>query len=301
VGVLALVLAFQVYGPALNGGFVWDDLALPFFAPDITPDIGRFISDLRPLLMLSFWIDFRLANDQTHAQNGDPQQVRQFAEQFHSTNVILHTLTSVLVALIMKKLLEWAGVGGRLRVAIAVLSGAVFLLHPLQTESVAYVASRSEVLSVLFYYAAFAVFLYRRAESITLWRSLAVLALFGAAIAVKEHTLTLPALLLLTDYFWGRGNLRKNRILYGMIAVIGAVGVAFVLRVLSSANTAGFRMKEMTPLDFFYTQCRVLWIYLRMFVLPFGQNIDPDVPVSHTLFEHGADPFFAPAIFGLLA
>jgi protein O-mannosyl-transferase len=294
VGVLALVLAFQVYAPALNGGFVLDDRALPFFAPDITPDIGRFVRDLRPLLMVSFWIDFRLASDATHAQNGDPEQVRQFAEQFHSTNVILHTLTSVLVALIMKKLLEWAGVGGRLRVAIAVLSGAVFLLHPLQTESVAYVASRSEVLSVLFYYAAFAVFLYRQSESITLWRSLAVLALFGAAIAVKEHTLTLPALLLLTDYFWGRGSLRKNRILYGMIAIIGAVGVAFVLRVLSSANTAGFRMKEMTPLDFFYTQCRVLWIYLRMFVLPFGQNIDPDVPVSHSLLEHGA-------IFGLLA
>jgi tetratricopeptide (TPR) repeat protein len=295
VGVLALLLVFQVYAPALNGGFVWDDLSLPFFAPDITPDIGRFVRDLRPLLMLSFWVDFRLAPDQTTAQtSGQPEVVRAFAEQFHSTNVILHTLVSTLVALIIFKLLEWAGVTVRLRAAIAVLSGAVFLLHPLQTESVAYVASRSEVLSVLFYYAAFTVFLYRRDESITLWRSLAILALFGAAIAVKEHTLTLPALLLLTDYFWGRGGLRKNRILYGLIAVAGAVGVVFVVRVLSSANTAGFRMRGMTPLDFFYTQCRVIWIYLRMFFLPFGQNIDPDVRVSHSLFEHGA-------IFGLIA
>ena len=218
----------------------------------------------------------------------------EFAEQFHTTNVILHTLTSVLAALIMKKLLEWAGVANRLGVAIAVFSGALFLLHPLQTESVAYVASRSEVLSVLFYYGAFAVFLYRRTESITLWRSLAILALFGAAVAVKEHTLTLPVLLLLTDYFWGRGGLRKNRVLYGLIAVVGAAGVGFVLYVLSYANTAGFRMKEMTPLDFFYTQCRVVWIYIRMFFLPFGQNIDPDVPVSHSLLEHGA-------ILGLIA
>ncbi len=281
-----MVLAFQVYAPALGGGFVWDDRFLPFFAPDITADIGRFLSNLRPLLMLSFWVDFRLSHDQ--------QNVAQFAEQFHTTNVILHTLTSVLAALIMKKLLEWAGVTGRLGVAIAVFSGALFLLHPLQTESVAYVASRSEVLSVLFYYAAFAVFLYRRTESITLWRSLAVLVLFGAAIAVKEHTLTLPVLLLLTDYFWGRGGLRKNGILYGLIAVVGAAGVGFVLYVLSYANTAGFRMKEMTPLDFFYTQCRVVWIYIRMFFLPFGQNIDPDVPVSHSLLEHGA-------ILGLIA
>jgi protein O-mannosyl-transferase len=291
VGVLALLLVFQVYAPALSGGFVLDDRYLPFFAPDITPHIGRFLSDLRPLLMLSFWVDFRLASGSTE---NTPEAVRQFAEQFHSTNVILHTLTSALVALILFKLLEWAGVSGRLRAAIAVLCGAIFLLHPLQTESVAYVASRSELLSVFFYYAAFAVFLYRAAESITLWRSLAVLALFGAAIAVKEHTLTLPALLLLTDYFWGRGGVRKNGILYGMIAVIGALGAGFVLFVLSHANTAGFRMKEMTPLDYFYTECRVLWIYLRMFFLPFGQNIDPDIPTSHSLFEHGA-------IFGLLA
>ncbi len=285
-GLSALFIAFQVYAPALNGGFVWDDLSLPFFAPDITPDIGRFLSNLRPLLMLSFWVDFGLAPDQ--------RNVTQFAEQFHSTNVILHTLTSALVVLIMKKLLEWAGVAGRLRLAIAVLGGMIFLLHPLQTESVAYVASRSEVLSVLFYYAAFTVFLYRTTESITLWRSLAVLVLFGAAVAVKEHTLTLPALLLLTDYFWGRGGLRKNGILYGLLAIAGAVGVVFVLRVLSTANTAGFRMAGMTPLDFFYTQCRVLWIYIRMFFLPFGQNIDPDIPVSHSLFENGA-------IFGLIA
>src|ERR1700735_1353800 len=119
VGGLALMLVVQAYAAALNGGFVWDDLPLPFFAPDITPDIGRFVRDLRPLLMLSFWVDFRLAPDQTTAQtSGQPEVVRAFAEQFHSTNVILHTLVSALVALIIFKLLEWAGVTVRLRAAI---------------------------------------------------------------------------------------------------------------------------------------------------------------------------------------
>ena len=37
VGVLALLLVFQVYAPALQGGFVLDDRYLPFFAPDIIP------------------------------------------------------------------------------------------------------------------------------------------------------------------------------------------------------------------------------------------------------------------------
>ena len=186
------------------------------------------------------------------------------------------------------------GVNVRLRAPSPCYAARFFCCIRCRPSPSAYVASRSELLSVLFYYAAFAVFLYRSTESITLWRSLAVLVLFGAAIAVKEHTLTLPALLLLTDYFWGRGNVRKNGILYGLIAVVGAAGAAFVLFVLKHANTAGFGMKDMTPLDFFYTECRVLWIYIRMFFLPFGQNIDPDIPVSRSLFEHGA-------IFGLLA
>jgi protein O-mannosyl-transferase len=283
LGLAAIVVAFQIYAPAINGYFVYDDRYLPFFAPDRTADISRFVNDLRPLLMLSFWIDYKLSPDP-----------KPNSAQFHETNVLIHSFVSILVALILWKILEWAGVTGRMRSALAIIGAALFMLHPLQTESVAYVASRSELLSVFFYYAAFAVFLYRRTESITLLRSLAVLVLFGAAIAVKEHTLTLPALLLLTDYFWGRGGLRKNGILYGLIAAVGAGGAFFVARVLRHSNSAGFSVPGMTPLDFFCTQCRVLWTYIRMFFLPYGQNIAPDVPVSHNLFEHGA-------IFGLIA
>ena len=43
----------------------------------------------------------------------------------------------------------------------------MFLLHPMQTEAVAYVASRSENLSVFFLYAALAAFVYRRSTAIT--------------------------------------------------------------------------------------------------------------------------------------
>jgi tetratricopeptide (TPR) repeat protein len=39
---------------------------------------------------------------------------------------------------------------------------------------------------------------------------------------------------------------------------------------------------------YFLTQCRVIWTYIRMYVLPVGQNVDPEVPVSRGLFDHGA-------------
>jgi len=181
-----------------------------------------------------------------------------------------------------------------MRLALAIFSGGIFLLHPLQTESVAYIASRSEVLSVLFYYSAFAIFIYSSRGGVTWLRAIAVLALFGAAAATKEHTLTLPALILLTDFFWHRGGLRKNGILYALLALACAGGAVVVWKVLRHADTAGFRMKDLSPASYLFTQCRVIWIYVRMFFVPFGQNVDPDVPISAGVLDHGA-------LFGLVA
>ena len=207
--------------------------------------------------------------------------------------MFLHFLGSVAIALVAARLLDLSGTTGRARAILSVIAGALFLLHPLQTESVAYVASRSEVLSVLLYFSAFAVFLYRRTESMTILRAMAIVVLFAAAISTKEHTLTLAALLLLADYYWGLGGIRKNGLLYGILAVAGAWGGFTVWRILKAAPTAGFQVPGLTPASYFFTQCRVIWTYVRLFFLPFGQNVDPDVAVSHSIVEHGA-------IFGLV-
>ena len=74
---------------------------------------------------------------------------------------------------------------------LALFTVFAFLLHPVQTESVAYVASRSESLSATFVLAAFAVFLYRRDEAIGWKTGAAVVLLFGAACATKEHAVAL--------------------------------------------------------------------------------------------------------------
>ena len=101
-------------------------------------------------------------------------------------------------------------------------------------------------------------------------------------------------LLLLADYYWGLGGIRKNGLLYGILAIAGAWGGFAVWRVLQGAQTAGFHVAGFTPASYFFTQCRVIWTYVRLFFLPLGQNVDPDVAVSKTVIDHGA-------IFGLAA
>jgi len=270
-----LFLVLEVYGPALNGAFVLDDRYLPFMDPGIAQaSIKGWILGLRPLLSFSYWLNYQSSGTASYA--------------YHLTNVFLHFLGSIVVGLVAAKLLTLAGTTGRERSVLSVIAGGLFLLHPMQTESVAYVASRSEVLSVLLYFSGFAVFLYRRTESITILRSLAIVGLFAAAISTKEHTLTLAALLLMADYFWGLGGIRKNWRLYGILAIAGAWGVFVVGRVLKYASTAGFNVPGLTPATYFFTQCRVVWTYVRLFFLPAGQNVDPDVAVSASLLDHGA-------------
>ena len=281
IGLGGLFLVFEAYGPALHSPFVLDDLYLLYTDPTApTIPLLRWLRFQRPLLMFSYWLNYQAGGTDPHT--------------YHTTNVLLHYFVAIVVMLIAARLLAWTGVAGRMRTALAVFAGALFLLHPLQTESVAYVASRSEVLSVLFYYSAFAVFIYSNRDSMSWLRAIAVVVLFGAAAATKEHTLTLPALILLTDFYWRRGGLKKNGVLYALLALVCVAGAAVVWKVLLSANTAGFRMKDLSPVSYFYTQCRVIWVYLRMFFLPYGQNIDPDVPVSTGLFDFGA-------IYGLVA
>jgi len=274
IGLGALFLVFEVYGPALRSPFVLDDLYLPYSEANPPHTFLGWIAFQRPLLMISYWVDYQMGA-------GDPHG-------YHTTNVLLHFFVSIVAMFIAARLLAWTGVSGRMRQALAIFAGALFLLHPLQTESVAYVASRSEVLSVLFYYSAFAVFLYSNRDSLTLLRALAIVALFGAAAATKEHTLTLPALIVLTDLFWHRGGLRKNGALYALLALACAAGGVVVWKILVASNTAGFGMADLSPASYFFTQCRVVWTYVRMFFLPFGQNVDPDIPISRGLLDHGA-------------
>jgi tetratricopeptide (TPR) repeat protein len=277
----ALFVVFEVYTPALNGPFVLDDRALPFDHPKASQfTFLNWIRGVRPLLMTSYWINYQSGGTDPYG--------------YHTLNVLLHFLGSIVITFVALRLLRLAGMTGRAHTALGLFAGALFLLHPLQTESVAYVASRSEVLSTLLYFSAFAVFLYWSGDRLRWLRALAIIVLFGAALSTKEHTLTLPVLLLLADAWWRLGGWRKNSPVYVLMGLSGAGGAVLVWRLLSHANTAGFHVAGLTPAIYFYTQCRVVWTYVRMFFLPFGQNADPDIPVSVTILEHGA-------IFGLLA
>lgn len=276
-GVLLYAL-FEVYGPALHGPFVFDDLYLPYSKPQANLIPFRAWLGVRPFLGISFWTDFQL-----WGQNTFP---------YHVTNLLLHFAASAVLYFIFRKLLEMAAVAEPKRTILAIFGALLFLLHPVQTEVAAYVASRSEALSVLFFFCALCAFLYRKSLAINWGGAALVLFFFILAVGSKEHTVTFPALLLLTDYFFNPGfsfsGIRANARLYIPIGILGVLGGAFVFHYVSRDPMIGFNIAGLGPGTYFLTECRAIWTYVQLFVFPYPLTLDHDFALSHSLMEHGA-------------
>ena len=186
----AVVLA--VYHPAWNGGQIWDDdahitrpglrswygLALIWSDPHAT-------QQYYPLLHSAFWVEEMLWGE---APLG-----------YHLVSILLHALAAVLVARVLR----------RLAVPGAYLAAAIFALHPVCVESVAWISEQKNTLSAVFYLAAALAYLKfdetRKASSYgmaCLW--------FVLGLASKTVTATLPAALLVI-FWWKRGRLSWRR------------------------------------------------------------------------------------------
>jgi tetratricopeptide (TPR) repeat protein len=152
VGAVAIV-TLLVFINCIANGWAYDDY-LHVVNPRLQSlsNIFTFLAHYRPMAEISYAMDFWL-----WGWLGD-----KVVGGFHFTNVVVHTANSVLVLLICYRILR--------NLPAAVLACLIFALHPVQTDSVAYVSGRPGLLCSLFYLAAFYLYLsYRQRPS---WKML---------------------------------------------------------------------------------------------------------------------------------
>src|SRR5437660_8022213 len=119
----------------------------------------------------------------------------------HFTNVLLHTVAAILLFLALQRMS-----GALWRSAFV---AALFAIHPLRVESVAWVAERKDVLSGVFFMLTLIAYVhYARAPSI--WRYLTVAFVLALGLMSKPMLVTLPFVLLLLDY-WPLERIRGQR------------------------------------------------------------------------------------------
>jgi Flp pilus assembly protein TadD len=119
------------------------------------------------------------------------------AAGYHATNILLHTANVVLLFLVLRRMTR--------AVWRSALVAALFAVHPLHVESVAWVTERKDVLSTFFGLLALGAYV-RYAQRPGVGRYLAVVILFALSLMAKPMLVTFPCLLLLLD-FWPLGRL----------------------------------------------------------------------------------------------
>jgi Flp pilus assembly protein TadD len=179
-------VTFLAFAPALDAGFVdYDDdiyvsanshIQHGFNATSVRWALTSFYaSNWHPLTWLSHMIDWSMW--------------RSAPAGHHAMSVLIHLAASLALYVGLERL-----TGSIIRSAIV---AALFAIHPLHVESVAWLAERKDVLCALFWFLAIAAY----ARS----RMLAVVLLGAAALMAKPMAVTLPLTLLLLDY-WPRGH-----------------------------------------------------------------------------------------------
>ncbi|MGA3179859.1 MAG: tetratricopeptide repeat protein [Verrucomicrobiota bacterium] len=139
-----------------------------------------------PLTMISLMLD-----NQLHGLH---------AGGYHLTNVLLHGASSVLLFLILRRM-----TGALWRSAFV---AAVFAIHPLRVESVAWVAERKDVLATFFFMLTLGAYVRYARHPDSPGRYLAVAGFFVTGLLCKPTAVTLPLVLLLLDY-WPLGRMAK--------------------------------------------------------------------------------------------
>ena len=222
---------------------------------------------------------------------------------YHIFNLAFHILNALLLFFVLEKSLrrfgmEAVGWGSERIRSVSFFSAVFFLCHPIQTESVIYIMSRSEVIASTFYLAGFLLFqqLLERSSTSHLQYGLYFLSIFLIALvgfSVKQIVATLPSIMILyylcscPDHSPALQFLKKWRwAITGIIA--GVAGFLFYKLLTDETFLIGpSRPEEMVGrAKYMLSQPSVIvFYYLKMLLFPMNLNIDPDIAVVTSLLS----------------
>jgi tetratricopeptide (TPR) repeat protein len=273
-GLLLAVVTIFMYQPAWHGGFIWDDDDYVtnnelLTAPDGLPRIWFSLdspSQYFPLVYTTFRVERALWGLNPSG--------------YHWINLLLHVANALLVWRVLV----------RLKVPGAWLAGAIFALHPVQVESVAWITERKNVLMGFFFLLtllAWIAFVNERTKRP--WRFYALaLVLYVLALSAKTTACTLPAALLLILWLQKK-PISWQRILQVIPFFFLGLGMSLVT-VWWERYHQGTRglLFALGPIERILITSRAVWFYLSKLIWPSNLtfiypkwNISPAHPLDY--------------------
>jgi len=286
------LVAFSVYLPVRHGEFVFDDRKLIVENTELLRPAGSFSSEIshvakrmfgifeaeiddevrhsfRPIRFASLRFDVLL----TRALQEEPESQALSPIVFHLHNAVLHGLNALLVAVLVSLLIPRGPIWLPATIAFA------FALHPIQTESVAYISGRRDVLFLFFYL--IALVLYTSARRNGSWGIGFLLAVVTwLALGAKEMSATLPVSMLLLEGIADRqpgDRIGLKRVLDRVPLWIPSflTVIVFATYLLLRQNPGGgSEWWGGTPLAAACTSSRAVFYYIRLLLVPYPLSVD---------------------------
>jgi len=284
LGLFLLLATIIAYHPAWHGGLIWDDdkyvtepgLRSLNGLARIWIQLGATLQ-YYPFVYSVFWAEHRLWGDATAG--------------YHWANILLHVFSALLLVKILRQL----------KIPGAWLAAALFALHPVEVESVAWITELKNTLSGVFYLSAALAYLgfdRKRKRG----NYVAALTLFAFGLMSKTVVSSLPAALLVI-FWWQRGKLSWKRdalpLLPFFIAGIGfGLLTAWMERTFIGAKGSEFNF---SIIERFLIAGRDIWFYLGKLIWPVDLAfIYPRWNVSQAVWWQYLFPAAALLLFGVL-
>ena len=254
-GLLLAAITIFAYRPAWNGGFLWDDDDYIIKNDLLTASDGLqriwfsldSPSQYFPLVYTTFRIERALWDLNPSG--------------YHWVNLLLHVANALLVWRVL----------ARLNVPGAWLAGAIFALHPVQAESVAWITERKNVLMGFFFLLtllAWIAFIDERTKRPWRFYGLALF-LYALALSAKSTACTLPAALLLI--LWLRKTpITRQRLIQIIPFVVLSIGMGLLAIWWERYHQGTTRtiVPFLSPIERILVASRAVWFYLSKLIWP---------------------------------
>jgi len=307
---LLAILAFLIYSHTLEAPFTFDDMRhirnnphirlTELSLQGITRAALESPSSSRPAANISFALNYYF--HQHHVAG------------YHLVNILIHIVTSILLYLFAKTTLNIPSLRSVCSTDrwVPFFTASLWLVHPIQTQSVSYIVQRMNSMAAMFYVLSFVLYAKGRLarDKKAKWVMFAGCTFAGIlAFGSKETAATLPFFILLYEWFffqglskdWLKGHLRY---FVGIAVLFAFISLVFLgLNPLERLQSiSDYSRNEFTFVERVLTQPRVVIYYLSLLLypLPSRLNLDYDFPLSHSFIDPMTTLLSAGAIVGLI-
>jgi tetratricopeptide (TPR) repeat protein len=242
----------------------------------------------RPVLSLSLAVNYQISGEDVWS--------------YHALNLIIHILAALVLFGIIRRTLLSERLRerfGKSSTPLAFICAVIWVVHPLQTESVTYVIQRAESLMGLFYLLTLYCAIRGFASSRGRWWYMAAAFACASGMGTKEVMVTAPVMVLLYDRIFVSRSfkdvLARRRWFYAGLIATWMI-LAALLWTSPRGRSAGFGIERVPPLQYATTQCEIILHYMRLSFWPDPLVLDYRWPVAKSL----ADVALAAALLGAL-